>query len=630
MIRSRDTGIYDEQYDDKSNDDEIFNSFMPPNCKELSEEEIALRTGLKQFKQAQKLLNDLREELAAKMTKPEIPVKAPRNTEKAKEKAMKLLKSGAISFDSGAERHVFKRKVKDLDVSESEGFQESNKTKKSNLYDNFVAGDRINPPKSSPVQRQQSIPFSENHRDSAGSRPSFSRNFNQSEFESGEDRRSKPISTLYVSFSDINESNVREIFEPYGPILNVRIDDKKGYGFVTLKSHEMAEKALKLDRTCFNNVRLRVNYARRQHHVRESNFEETADRQHSRGASGGKSFNRSQRRSRSRSPPTRSDSSSLPPNSSRNLISYSDLQMFHRLVLGRRNPLSYLLNGFRPVSTNTEPGTIDLFVAANRKKFYRTLGIFCLLQGAAWFAFGQYLFSRRKEKLTWEMMKADLNHINVLIANKLESLTPQTLKEIILRNKKTLSGLSDVNKEELNPEPVEKPVETIEAKVEKNMKEDLKEFSVKVRETFGVLEDSGTEIQNVDIKTRQIIPYICFIMSAFTFFLGGFIPCRVIRRISFSTKPSANTAVVLPEKLDPVVRVNTYGWFGVLPPRGKLFTTPISGMRVTAGRREEQRFINLIIGRHPFTFYLERSQAQFLLPEFFEHLTSTDDQQAKK
>nr|CDS35184.2 negative elongation factor e [Hymenolepis microstoma]CUU98236.1 negative elongation factor e [Hymenolepis microstoma] len=604
---------------------------MPPNCKDLSEEEIALRNGLKQFKQAQKLLNDLREELAAKMTKPEVPVKAPRSTEKAKEKAMKLLKSGAISFDSSVERHVFKRKVKDLDVSESEALQESNKAKKSNLYDNFVAGDRINPSRSSPVQRHQSIPFSENHRDSIGSRPSYSRNFSQSEFESGDDRRSKSISTLYVSFSDINESNVREIFEPYGPILNVRIDDKKGYGFVTLKSHEMAEKALQLDRSCFNNVRLRVNYARRQHHVRECNFEETADRQHSRGASGGPSFNRSQRRSRSRSPPTRSDSSSLPPTSNRNLISYSDLHMFHRFVFGKRNPLSYLLSGFRPVSTNTESGAVDLYVGANRTKFYRTLGIFCLIQGAVWFAFGQYLFRRRKEKLTLEMMKADLNHINVLIANKLESWTPETLKKIIFRNRKTLSGLPQVNKEEINPEPLGQPVETIEAKVEeKDMQSELKQFSNKVRETFGILEDKDGETQDEGIETRQIIPYICFIMSAFTFFIGGFIPCRVIRRIYFSIKSSANTAVVLPENLDPVVRVNTYGWFGVFPSRGKHFTIPISSMRVTAGYQEDQKFMNLIIGRHPFIFYLERPQAQFLLPEFFEHLTSTANEKAKK
>lgn len=47
-------------------------------------------------------------------------VKASRTTEQAKEEAMKLLKSGAISFDTGNERHVFKRKLKESDGGDSE------------------------------------------------------------------------------------------------------------------------------------------------------------------------------------------------------------------------------------------------------------------------------------------------------------------------------------------------------------------------------------------------------------------------------------------------------------------------------------------------------------------------------
>lgn len=119
--------------------------------------------------------------------------------------------------------------------------------------------------------------------------------------------------------------------------------------------------------------------------------------------------------------------------------------------------------------------------------------------------------------------------------------------------------------------------------------------------------------------------------GVFTFFVGGFIPRRVIRRISFlPTKLSSGTAAVLPENLDPVIRVNTYGWFGVFPPRGKFITTPMSNIRSTAGYQEGNKFIGLVIGRRPFTFYLERFQAEFLLPEYFEHLTSTANQQAKK
>lgn len=45
---------------------------------------------------------------------------ASRTTEQAKEEAMKLLKSGAISLDKGNERHAFKRKWRELESTDSE------------------------------------------------------------------------------------------------------------------------------------------------------------------------------------------------------------------------------------------------------------------------------------------------------------------------------------------------------------------------------------------------------------------------------------------------------------------------------------------------------------------------------
>lgn len=189
--------------------------------------------------------------------------------------------------------------------------------------------------------------------------------------------------------------------------------------------------------------------------------------------------------------------------------------MFHRFLVGRGNRLSYLLNGFRRVSINTEPEAVDIYVAANRIRFYRSLGIFCIIQGTAWFGLGWYLFRKRNEKMTLAMMKADLDHINVLMANKLESWTPQALKKIILRPQKTVSDLSKVNKEESNPGPLEEPAGTTETEVgEKDMQSEMKQFSEKVKEAFGVQKDVDTEVQNEDIKTRQLVPYICLVMGA--------------------------------------------------------------------------------------------------------------------
>lgn len=71
-----------------------------------------------------------------------------------------------------------------------------------------------------------------------------------------------------------------------------------------------------------------------------------------------------------------------------------------------------------------------------------------------------------------------------------------------------------------------------------------------------------------------------------------------------------------------MIRVNTYGWFGLFPRCGALFTTRLNNIRATAEYREGKRFMNLIIVRRPFAFYLERLEAEFILPEYLEHLDS--------
>ncbi|KAL5108369.1 Negative elongation factor E [Taenia crassiceps] len=255
---------------------------------------------------------------------------ASKTTEQAKEEAMKLLKSGAISFDTGSERHVFKRKLKESDGADSEDTPESGKGRKCTLYDNFVAGERINPT-TLPANKQKPLKLHDSPQDS---RQDFDarvplHRLSSPDFEA-EGRRSTGGSTIYISFNDINEAIVREIMEPYGPILNIRIDEKKCYGFVTLKSPEIAEKALMLDRTRFNNHRLRVNYARRQHRAHDINFDDNFERSSLRPTSrGGGNINRPPSMA-SQSPPGRGDK--VPPASSpslsasnRNLVNYSDV-----------------------------------------------------------------------------------------------------------------------------------------------------------------------------------------------------------------------------------------------------------------------------------------------------------------
>ncbi|KAL5970891.1 hypothetical protein TSMEX_001367 [Taenia solium] len=229
MSKARDAGLHEDFQGDLSNndyDDERFSS-LPQMSSQLTEEEIALRDEMKLLKQ-KKLFSDLNQELASQRVKPEPHTKSSRTTEQAKEEAMKLLKSGAISFDTGNERHVFKRKLKELDGGDSEDIPEPGKGRKFSLYDNFVAGERVNPT-ILPTNRQKlSTALHDGPQDS---RHDFDariplHKLSLPDFES-ESRRNTGGSTIYISFNDINEASVREILEPYGPILNIRIDEKK-------------------------------------------------------------------------------------------------------------------------------------------------------------------------------------------------------------------------------------------------------------------------------------------------------------------------------------------------------------------------------------------------------------------
>lgn len=105
---------------------------------------------------------------------------------------------------------------------------EPGKGRKFSLYDNFVAGERVNPTILSTNKQKPSAALHDGPQDR---RNDFDKRMPLHKLGSpdceGEVRRTAGGSTIYISFNDINEASVREILEPYGPILNIRIDEKK-------------------------------------------------------------------------------------------------------------------------------------------------------------------------------------------------------------------------------------------------------------------------------------------------------------------------------------------------------------------------------------------------------------------
>ena len=103
-----------------------------------------------------------------------------------------------------------------------------------------------------------------------------------------------------------------------------------------------------------------------------------------------------------------------------------------------------------------------------------------------------------------------------------------------------------------------------------------------------------------------------------TYLIGGFIPRRVIRRISVTPLKSTSQA----DQLNPLMQVSTYGWFGVFPRSESTFKVPLNAIQPLSGYREGNKFMNIKIGKKPFVFYLEVFEAEFFLKEYFDHLVS--------
>nr|VZI51229.1 unnamed protein product [Spirometra erinaceieuropaei] len=278
----RDVNSLPGDLQDYSNADveEALSSFVLPLDNKLTEVEADLRSELRMLKQ---MVTDI------------TIFNWQRNTDKAKEEAMKLLKSGAISFGSATEKHVFKRKIRESDFlsGDVEDVSGQQKNKRMNLYDNFVYGERMQPTSSQPLKKEPPEPYSSDTASSndvkrsgkfsrsplgyedqtgdvtAANKP-FSRHApestssNYSSLKEDSNSRRRGGTTIHINCCDMSESLIRQILEPYGPIQRIRLDERKSYALVTLSSPEEAERALQLDRTIFENRRLRVNYARRQ------------------------------------------------------------------------------------------------------------------------------------------------------------------------------------------------------------------------------------------------------------------------------------------------------------------------------------------------------------------------------
>ncbi|CAH8456695.1 unnamed protein product [Schistosoma intercalatum] len=167
-----------------------------------------------------KTLTDIDHEVK-KCERKEEKSKAMKPREKAKEEAMKLLKSGAISIENKNERHTFKRKPKESEEDEVPG-----PNVKQSLYRNFLPGPILNalgPEEKKITDVSDSCSVDQLH------------------------SPNRPVhSTLYVGYHNITESFIHDVFKPHGTVVRIRIGNPSNHAYVTMATNQMAQSALKV------------------------------------------------------------------------------------------------------------------------------------------------------------------------------------------------------------------------------------------------------------------------------------------------------------------------------------------------------------------------------------------------
>ncbi|KAA0187527.1 hypothetical protein FBUS_04344 [Fasciolopsis buskii] len=228
---------------------------------------------------------------------------------------MQLLRSGAISLENKKERQTFKRKSKTKSARQKD---------KQSLYGNFLRGPKLYPHYSSnreqrtihaedtkPIdspdltspsalfeaaaskRKQQLIALSEEESEDSELRftatvepvtPSSPVCFRLHWFlivpqidDNTGDHSNRPLgkaegltleTTLHVGYHNVSSSVIRDLFKSFGNITRIKISEQQSHAYVTMETHEMAEKALELDHQMVNNRLLRVSYARKQFNPR--------------------------------------------------------------------------------------------------------------------------------------------------------------------------------------------------------------------------------------------------------------------------------------------------------------------------------------------------------------------------
>ncbi|OON13919.1 hypothetical protein X801_10297 [Opisthorchis viverrini] len=262
--------------------------------RDYTEPEKALKKELATLRKMKRTLTEI-----SQIKREEKPRAAGKTGEKAKEEAMELLRSGAIQIADKKERHTFKRRPKDPEEEEpGRTPTKSAPRDKQLLYGNFLRGPKLMPANTEAKEdrseefsskpplissdldcsvsnpqynteslatkrKQQLLTLSEDEDEATGNHTSSVTDAPADPGHSGESPKSSDT-TLYVGYHKVTEGFIQKLLQPVGHIVRIKISEHQNHAYVTMATHEMAQKAIELDHQMVDNRLLRVGFARRQ------------------------------------------------------------------------------------------------------------------------------------------------------------------------------------------------------------------------------------------------------------------------------------------------------------------------------------------------------------------------------
>ncbi|KAG5448311.1 hypothetical protein CSKR_112963 [Clonorchis sinensis] len=227
---------------------------------------------------------------------------------------------------------------------------------------------------------------------------------------------------------------------------------------------------------------------------------------------------------------------------------------------------------------------VEIYRGPDRVWWLRSLGLFCFGQAAVWS--GLTYYREWYDKASRVVLK-------------------RRLSDLFIAAKSTLSQQPEVDRPLASVELAPAPEATLDEgnKPSSKTRQWLASFAPK-------LVEFSSKTKKYDVV---VIPAVTAVLASLSLGLGILLPRRTVRRITLLNTGSRTSKFQRAE----TVEIHTYGAFG-LRREGVRFRVPLSDVSAKNSRSQNAQFIGFSVRRRLFPFIVEKSGAEFPLPQEYD------------